>query len=34
MGKTKKKVDYFGLFRIVDDATAIQRRELLAREYE
>ena len=34
MGKTKKKVDYFGLFKIVDDATALLRRELLAREYE
>ena len=29
----KKKVDYFGLFKIVDDATAIQRNELLVREY-
>ena len=29
----KKKVDYFGLFKIVDDATAIQRNELLSREY-
>lgn len=29
----KKKVDYFGLFKIVDDETAIQRMELLAREY-
>ena len=29
----KKKVDYFGLFRVVDDATTLQRSELLAREY-
>ena len=29
----KKKVDYFGLFRVVDDATTIQRNELLTREY-
>ena len=29
----KKKVDYFGLFRVVDDVTTLQRSELLAREY-
>ena len=29
----KKKVDYFGLFRVVDDATTLQRSELLSREY-
>ena len=29
----KKKVDYFGLFRIVDDVTTLQRNELLTREY-
>lgn len=33
MEKTKKKVDYVGLLEIVDNATAIQRMELLAREY-
>ena len=33
MEKTNKKVDYFGLFRVVDDATTLQRSELLAREY-
>lgn len=33
MEKTNKKVDYFALFRVVDDATTLQRSELLAREY-
>ena len=33
MENGKKKVDYFGLFRVVDDATTIQRSELLTREY-
>ena len=33
MENGKKKVDYFGLFRVVDDATTLQRSELLAREY-
>ena len=30
----KKKVDYFGLFKVVDDVTTLQRSELLTREYE
>ena len=33
MEKTNKNVDYFALFRVVDDATTLQRSELLAREY-
>ena len=33
MENGKKKVDYFGLFRVVDDATTLQRSELLTREY-